>query len=425
MSGGIEVPFLTAHLPGTGGRLRECPEDFRVEEKPLYEPCGTGSHAYLQVEKVGLSTFEAIRRLARALGRAETEFGYAGIKDRHAQTVQLLSIEHPRCSLEELQALEIDGLRIRAAAWHRNKLRIGHLQGNTFSIRIAQVRPDALARARAILEVLEQRGLPNFFGPQRFGSHATTHLLGRALVRGSAAAFFDALLDPPPELLPAGKPLPAAPLYREGRYREAEELLPWSARCERQALRALMRTHGQPDRALRILDRRLLRFYVAAYQSCLFNSVLAQRLGELDGVRQGDVAYLHANGACFVVEDPSAERPRVEAFEISATGPLFGYRMLEARGEVGALEGEILREEGLGLESFRAQRMLAFKGGRRPLRVPLRSPEVVSEGEDLILRCFLPAGTYATVLLGELMKTEPLEGGEGTPSVLAIDDLTD
>src|SRR5713101_1227537 len=85
-------PWLTRGLAGTGGRFVPSPDDFAVEELPLYEPSGEGEHLYLRIEKRGLTTREIVRRAVEGFGVAETDVGYAGLKDKHAVTVQTISV---------------------------------------------------------------------------------------------------------------------------------------------------------------------------------------------------------------------------------------------------------------------------------------------------------------------------------------------
>jgi tRNA pseudouridine13 synthase len=148
----------------------------------------------------------------------------------------------------------------------------------------------------------------------------------------------------------------------------------------------------------------MARLFVSAYQSHLFNRLLAQRIRSMDRVEQGDVAFIHASGAAFVVEDPEVEQPRVDRFEISPSGPLFGPKALLAEGEPGRQERELLGESGLSLAEFRLPG-IKLRGARRPLRIPLSDVQV-SWDEGLILSFRLPAGGYATEVLREVMKGE-------------------
>ena len=155
-----ELVPLSADLPGSGGRIREALEDFRVEELPLYLPEGSGSHAYAFVEKRGLTTRDLVLALLRE-GLKEQEIGVAGLKDKYAVTRQWLSV--PNRHAEAFGALDgLEGVTILETSRHRNKIGIGHLRGNRFSIRM---RGGDAARAAAVLERLTAQGVPNYFGP--------------------------------------------------------------------------------------------------------------------------------------------------------------------------------------------------------------------------------------------------------------------
>ena len=155
------------------------------------------------------------------------------------------------------------------------------------------------------------------------------------------------------------------------------------------------------------LPRKLLKLYLSAWQSSLFDRVVEMRLDTLDQLWAGDLAYKHANGACFTVEDPAAEQPRAEHFEISPSGPMFGRKLTPAQGQAGMLEAALLDKEQLPPEAFHLEGGLALEGERRPLRVPLTGASARSEGDDLLLAFTLPKGSYATSVLREVMKNEP------------------
>src|SRR5512144_2123205 len=108
--------YLTADIPGTGGVIKETPEDFLVEEVPLYLPCGEGEHTYAVIEKRGITTLEAVRRIARALGVADRDIGYAGMKDAFGVTRQTVSI--PRVPPEQVAALAQPGMTVLSVALH-------------------------------------------------------------------------------------------------------------------------------------------------------------------------------------------------------------------------------------------------------------------------------------------------------------------
>src|SRR4051812_35491976 len=120
--------YLTSNISGTGGIIKSSADDFVVEEIPAYEPCGSGEHCYLRIEKRGIPTLEAIRRVAAGLRISEREIGYAGMKDSTGVTRQTISVQH--VSPEKIAALKPEGITILAAVRHTNKLRLGHLKGN-------------------------------------------------------------------------------------------------------------------------------------------------------------------------------------------------------------------------------------------------------------------------------------------------------
>jgi tRNA pseudouridine13 synthase len=152
-------------------------------------------------------------------------------------------------------------------------------------------------------------------------------------------------------------------------------------------------------------DRSQLRFLFSALQAEVFNAVLAARPLPFDRLETGDVAWLHASGASFLVEDAEREAPRASAFEISPTGPIFGSRMLEPRAAPQERERVVYQSFGLpSREALRLPRGVRLRGARRPLRV---RPEAASSeilGDGVVRLSFtLPPGSYATVLVEELL----------------------
>jgi tRNA pseudouridine13 synthase len=392
--------FLTAAIPGTGGQIKETLEDFLVEEIPLYHPCGEGEHLYLEVEKRGLTTFELLQRLARALGIKEREIGYAGLKDARATTRQTLSL--PGVAPEAVAGLAIEGVRILSARRHRNKLRLGHLAGNRFRIRVRGVGPEAREQARATLEELQRRGVPNRFGEQRYGVLGNSHRVGACLLRRDYAGAIREIIGNP-EQISHPRWRQGAQAFAAGDLAGALQALPGRFRDERALLQGLQA--GQSAEALVLaLPKKLLRLYLSAWQSALFDRVVAARLPQLGTLWPGDLAYKHDNGACFLVADAALEQPRAERFEISPSGPLFGHKLTPAQQRAGALEAELLAAEGLGVEDLRLGGGLSLEGERRPLRVPLLEASVEVQGEDLWLGFALPKGSYATCVLAEVIK---------------------
>jgi tRNA pseudouridine13 synthase len=158
------------------------PETFFVEELPAYLPGGEGPHTYLWVSKRGLTTPEAVKRVARGLGVHERDVGYAGLKDRHATTRQWISV--PDVAPETALALVVSDLSVLEARRHGNKLRTGHLRGNRFEVVLTQIEDGEEAVLTERLQALARNGLPNVFGAQRFGAAGDNVRTGLAILRG-------------------------------------------------------------------------------------------------------------------------------------------------------------------------------------------------------------------------------------------------
>jgi len=406
----MHLPYLTRDIPGIGGVIRQRPEDFFVQELPLYEPCGEGQHVYCEIEKLGLTTFQAIDQIAGALNVAGRDIGYAGMKDAQAITRQVLSIAGT--TEEAVMRLTIPNLKILWARRHGNKLRLGHLAGNRFAIKVRQVDPTAVVRLQPLIDLLIARGMPNYFGEQRFGRRGDNHLLGAALIRGDLEGFLKLLLGSPNPSGDDAQVLGARKAFERGDYEAALRLWPRRGGMERRVLHRFIKT-GKARAAVGAVDEKLRRLFVSALQSELFNRVVARRIDTLDRVMTGDMAYKHDNGACFKVEDEAAEQPRCAAFEISPTGPLIGYRMTMPQGQPLAIEQAAMEELGLKPEDFRVEGRLKVKGARRPLRVRPADVQIAGgvdeHGPHVTVAFTLPAGSFATVMMREIMK--PAQGG--------------
>lgn len=345
----VELPFLTADLPGIGGALRTTPDDFVVDEVPAYLPSGSGEHVFARIEKRGLTTPAAVTAIARALGVRDRDVGVAGMKDRHAVTTQWISLPPP-VAPEAVAALALPDLRVLEVARHPHKLRTGHVRANHFRLRVrGATGPDPVGRTRAILDRLARApGAPNWYGEQRFGRDGDNAARGRELVSGARA----------------------------------------------------------PGR-----DRRLDRLMVSALQSELFNAWLTARLadGAYARVLAGDLLH-KVGGGMFDCTDPATDEARLLAGELVATGPMFGDRMRRpaAGSEADAREQAILDAAGLARDAFASVRALA-EGTRRDATIPIADPAVAAGADDTTveLAFALPGGAYATTVMREVMKLAP------------------
>ncbi|MCG9130780.1 tRNA pseudouridine(13) synthase TruD [Candidatus Poribacteria bacterium] len=350
------------------------PEDFIVEELPLYEPSGTGTHTYFAIRKRNFGTLEAINRIARELQVSTRNFGYAGLKDKYAVTIQVLSVDG--VAPEQVLEIEQRDIEVLWAERHAHKLRVGHLRGNRFALMLRDIPHDRLSLVKTVMAGLVTEGVPNRFGAQRFGRKNDSHLIGKALLKAEWETVLNYMLT--------ADPLQVDDVARRMRRELARKPV---------------------DRVITTIPHRLRKLYLSAYQAHLFNSILEKRMPHLGKLIEGDIAVKHSNGAPFLVPNPTIEQPRADTFEISPSGPIFGYKMRMPTGDALTLETSLLTDEGVRFEQFRKVVGIRLPGTRRPLRMPIQLHEVSATDSDLgvRLRFTLPAGGYATVVVEELL----------------------
>ncbi|HIC22147.1 MAG TPA: tRNA pseudouridine(13) synthase TruD [Planctomycetes bacterium] len=406
-SAGYSPPRLLPDVRPTGGVIRERWEDFKVTEIPLYTPCGAGEHLYITIEKSNRTTIQARNHIARVMGVHPDSVGFAGFKDKRAITTQTFSV----AVLSDAQVASIDApwIRVMGLQRHKNKIRTGHLEGNRFEIRIRQVEAGTIDDAKHIVDEVASSGMPNFYGPQRFGIHGDGARIGSCLLRRQVAEVVDLLLSPRD-----GVEEDYREAYAAGDIQEALRRLPPGRNAESGLLSSL-RTHpGNLRAAVRRIPAPLRRMYYSAYQAELFNWVLMERMARSpDAFRvpwSGDVCQFEGSRSRFHVDldETATEREKERALkgEISPTGPIFGRKMSLPAGEAGRIESAVLISEGLRPESWLSHvRGLKLDGTRRSLRILVRDPEVIWEQPEqaLLLSFTLPAGSFATVLLEQVM----------------------
>ena len=161
-----KIPFVFSHNE----------RDFIVEEIPLYPFSNTGEHRILKVRKKNISTLECVKLIAQALHIKEREIGYAGLKDKHALTYQHISVPNKAFKAYENNLHKIDQIKILESCLHGNKIKIGHLQGNKFFIRLKKVTPQSFERLKEEAILAQKQGFPNFFGYQRFGNFGDNYM---------------------------------------------------------------------------------------------------------------------------------------------------------------------------------------------------------------------------------------------------------
>lgn len=411
--------YRTHPVSPIGGCIKERNEDFLVEELPRYQPAGEGEHVYLYVQKSGLSTTDLVRVIARHFGVKTRDVGFAGMKDKRAVTRQVLSVHTPGKTPEDFPSLEHDQVSVLWTDLHTHKLKRGQLEGNGFSIRIRECDPMRVRDAHRILTFLGARGMANFYGDQRFGARLNNHVMGRHLIRGEYEAMIAGLLGPD-AVFPSFN-TEARASYLAGDLDGALDGFPKGLRTERQALSALRKGLPAVD-AVASVDGIQQNFWVSAWQSAMFNRVVARRLeeGTLDELLVGDIAFEHGSGRMFRVTEELAEdeglRERVRRVEVSATGPLWGAEMMLADGAAGRAEASELAAEGVSetdLEDVLRRFGKPASGARRALRTRVMEPEVEGGADEhgpfIRAKFQLEPGSFATSVLREVMKVFPLE----------------
>ncbi|BCX87797.1 tRNA pseudouridine13 synthase [Methylomarinovum tepidoasis] len=319
-------------------QVKQAAEDFQVEEILGFTPSGEGEHVFLWVEKRGRNTEDVAMELARFAGVPRRQVSYAGLKDRHALTWQWFCVHLPGRRELPWDGCRGDGFAVLRWTRNRRRLRKGALQGNRFRLRLQGFDGDRAA-FEARLQQIARRGMPNYFGPQRFG-HGGGNLA-----------------------------------------------------------RAVAMLQGE-----KVRSRHHRGLYLSAARAVIFNQVLALRVeaGCWDRALPGDLLMFDGGGAFFRAEGIDAEiEARMARLALHPTGPLWG----EGEGAVG--EAGAWEHRAVSLwPDLAAALVREAKMQRRPLRVRVR--DLRWEWEEpaaLRLSFTLPAGSYATGLVHELIET--------------------
>lgn len=322
--------------------IRSQPEDFRVDEIPLYELSGEGEHLFLTIEKRNVAAGHLIKILSRTSRVSSRDIGVAGQKDKRAVTRQLVSL--PASSRPNVASLVDGSVRVLDVAKHGNKLRTGHLQGNRFEIVLrpaagASFGADDVTRVRSRLLELQESGFPNYFGRQRFGIDGHTIAEGINLLQSSASS------------------------KRRG-------------------------------------TRFVNKMAVSAVQSAVFNCVLSERVRDRSFHRpiSGDIVCRRGGTKPFVLP----EGDTADAETLLPMGPMPGPKMLLANGRPAELEAAALEQLNVTVEDFAKLRKIAPGTRRQMVAFPENVDATATEDGGLLCRFTLASGSYATVLLAEV-----------------------
>jgi len=380
------------------GTIKNRPKDFVVDEVPLYEPCGDGEHVYLCIRKTGITHDLMVRLIAKEFGVKPRAIGTAGRKDRNAITTQLVSIHLPGVESRQV-SFSHEGLDLMWQDRHTNKLRVGHLLGNRFDIRIRDIDPIKVTSLQKKLDAISSHGMPNAFGVQRFGNDANNHLLGAALVANN----YEELVS----LILAGDERHNQ-FARDGAYKKALEAWPLGNPVQQNVLEGLISGKDFSGVCKRI-SKPMQQLWINALQSFIFNQTLTRRQEDetWNKLLMGDLAWQHdGGGRTFEVSSEDDLQGRLDRIELSPTGPLWGPKMRMPNGDV--LEAELEDLNAFNVrEALQQNDKRLAAGARRPLRVPVKNTAIGSgvdeHGGFVRVQFELPAGTYATVLIDDLL----------------------
>jgi tRNA pseudouridine13 synthase len=419
----LGLEFYASPTPGTGGKIKRTPDDFRVNELSLYPmPDPQGAFTVLRVESRDWEQHELAQAIAGRLRLAPGAMRFAGTKDRRSVAERLFSYRGAPPS----EPVDIPRTSILDAYRARDGLVLGHHFGNRFdvAVHLSGGTGEALSRIRDTSEALRGfGGFPNFFGPQRFGEvRPVTHAVGRWLVRGDVARAVEEYLGAPGADPHALGEAARSEYRRSGDVGAALRTFPPAFRFERAILDQLSRGKS-PGRALSALSRPLRTLFVHAFQSLLFNRYLSHRWRAgtpFGSAIVGDTLLRVTRDGTIPGTSPVPVRSDnlKECEELVArggarvAGPLPGYATPLGEGAPADWLSQVLREEDVSLEMFRLPEApeLASAGSYRPIVVPLPVVGAGRAGESgapdaLRLRFALPKGAYATVLLREFMKS--------------------
>ena len=339
-----QLPYVHG-VPEAQGVIKLTPTDFIVEEVLGFEASGDGEHAFVHVEKAGENTDIVAKQQARFCGVKLRDVSYAGLKDRHGLTTQWFSIQLPGKEDPEWSDFNTPSMRVLTATRNARKLRKGALKGNRFSLclRHLTVSPEALEER---LLAIQRDGVPNYFGPQRFGHQGDN--------------------------------------------------------TER--ARQLFKDNGQR------IDAHRRGLFLSAARSQIFNDLLAIRVKEQNWNQwvEGDV-FMFEDSKSFFIPDPNdqAIKDRMAMKIIHPSGVMVGQALSAATGSARLIEEAIEHQH---LDLIEGLRQAGLETQRRPFRLCPQNLTYERLSEDALKVSFtLPSGSYATTVLRELLKMERVD----------------
>ena len=374
--------------------IKKYPEDFQVEEVIDIK---NGKYLVFKVKKINRDTLDVIHELARKTGIPFGKFGYAGLKDRHAVTIQSFSVD--MIYEDAIRSLDLKDVELYDFS-KGQKIDIGDLVGNKFNILVRDISENSDEIIRSNIQQIEKNsGFPNLFGEQRFGGNEE---VGRLILKGEFNEAVGKLL------LKDNLGEDLTDLIKEGKYAEAHELYP-NLRNEKQILDFLSKS---PDyaKAFIVLPPSVSSLFVHAYQAKIFNEAVLERIKEvpLNEPELGDLVSMAKQGNYYRTQVTKSNLGRVKEGmkkgEINVIAPLIGYSSLIPKSLLGKLSIELIENDGITKESFRVKEapFLASNGAYRNILGEYKDLSYILEEGGTRFKFFLYKGEYATVFLNYL-----------------------
>jgi len=427
----IGINLYTTKTPGIGGKLRQQTEDFGVIEITNREEGTEGKYLIVELTKRNWETHHLIRDLTRILRISQKRIGFAGTKDKRAVTTQKISIYD--VDEEEVQNIHLKDTELKILGRSNKGLELGNLIGNEFIITVRDIDTDKneleSRLSQTTASIKEQGGVPNFFGIQRFGAlRPITHVVGESIVRNdiekAALAYIAASYPDEPEDTQQVRDR----VFETRNYIEGLKEYPLQLRYERAMMHHLVSSPEDYAGSFETLPANIRKMFVHAYQSYIYNTIICARIKKglpLNRAVVGDIvcfknkAGLPDNSRNERVTEDNIDGMNnlVRRNRAFVTAPLIGHSSELASGVPGEIEREAIEELNVPIEGFKVPSMeeLSSKGLRREILLSADPKYTIGEDElnegkfKVTLDFSLPKGSYATTILREYMKVEPLK----------------
>ena len=374
------------------------PIEDRVQREMIIPQRNNEEHLVLEMEKLNMDTPTAIAHLSRGINVSRKRIGYAGLKDKRALTCQKISIYLP--DEELVKKFGVKGMELRNPCWSDKRIELGDLLGNQFTITIRDIEMSEEEIKKILKEFIEEskKGLPNYFGNQRFGGkRMITHKVGKLLLKGKFEEGIMLYLTQTYEEEKEELKNARTNLAKTRDFKKALKEFPIDARSERAILNHLVKHPNDYLGAFKVLPKKIRYLFSHSFQSHIFNKIIKKRI-----MLFGQKALEPIDGDVLLNGVPAALLP--------------GFESKFAESKAGEIEKKVLEEEKISFEDFKTTKMseLSSKGKRKVIslipekfRIEKITNDEFNEGKKAVtISFFLPKGNYATTVLRELLKEE-------------------